>query len=327
MSNVEKIKLIDLELADYNPRQISDNNIDKLRNSIHSFGFVDPIIVNLKNNRIIGGHQRYKVLMEDYDNNKELNIYKLGDIGWVFPDEDITIKSEEDEKALNISLNQNNLMGEWDNEKLKDIFKDLNDVDFDLELTGFDDFEIDFFLDDDYETFNYQYLLDEDDEEPDEPENETEEGTSKDAIPSLEQENSPIIKEPSTEVQNKIEELRKEQGQQDINTDETLKKLLKKEEKEIDYADVVPDDYVDVKGDNANKSYVVSIGFDTHETANQFLQYINYHRLMKRDTLQFMWTELNIDIGELLEEKIKNQKEQEELQDIESYGIWDYYEI
>lgn len=327
MSNVEKIKLIDLELADYNPRQISDNNIDKLRNSIHSFGFVDPIIINLKNNRIIGGHQRYKVLMEDYDNNKELNIYKLGDIGWVFPDEDIIIKSEEDEKALNISLNQNNLMGEWDNEKLKDIFKDLNDVDFDLELTGFDDFEIDFFLDDDYETFNYQHLLDEDDEKPDEPENKTEEETSEDTISSFEQKNSSIIKEPSSEVQSKIEKLRKEQGQQEINTDETLKKLLKKEEKEIDYADVVPDDYVDVKGDNANKSYVISIGFDTHETANQFLQYINYHRLMKRDTLQFMWTELNIDIGELLEEKIKNQKEQEELEDTESYGIWDYYGI
>ena len=327
MSNVEKIKLIDLELADYNPRQISDNNIDKLRNSIHSFGFVDPIIINLKNNRIVGGHQRYKVLMEDYDNNKELNIYKLGDIGWVFPDEDIIIKSEEDEKALNISLNQNNLMGEWDNEKLKDIFKDLNDVDFDLELTGFDDFEIDFFLDDDYETFNYQHLLDEDDEKPDEPENKTEEETSEDTISSFEQKNSSIIKEPSSEVQSKIEKLRKEQGQQEINTDETLKKLLKKEEKEIDYADVVPDDYVDVKGDNANKSYVISIGFDTHETANQFLQYINYHRLMKRDTLQFMWTELNIDIGELLEEKIKNQKEQEELEDTESYGIWDYYGI
>ena len=325
MSNVEKIKLIDLELAEYNPRQISDNNLDKLRKSIHSFGFVDPIIINLKNNRIIGGHQRYKVLMEDYDNNKELNIYKLGDIGWAFPDEDITINSEEDEKALNISLNQNNLMGEWDNEKLKDIFKDLNDVDFDLELTGFDDFEIDFFLDDDYETFNYQHLLDEDEEEDNSQEvKEEDEDYGNDILSSLEQKDSPMVKEPSEEIKSKIEKLKETQGK--INEEELLKKILKKEGEDIDYADVVPDDYVDVKGDNANKSYVLSIGFDTHKIANQFLEYLGYHRRMKRDTLQFMFTELDWDIEQLLQNKHDKElslEEQETLLEEEGKGLWD----
>ena len=73
-NNFKKIKLIDIQPAEYNPRYITTDELTKLANSIHSFGFVDPIIVNLKNNRIVGGHQRYKVLMEDYDNNKTLNL-------------------------------------------------------------------------------------------------------------------------------------------------------------------------------------------------------------------------------------------------------------
>lgn len=337
MANVEKINLIDLEIADYNPRQISDRNLEKLRDSIHSFGFVDPIIINLKNNRIIGGHQRYKVLMEDYDNNKELNLYKLGDIGWAFPDTDISINSEEQEKALNIILNQNNLMGEWDNEKLKGIFKDLSDVDFDLELTGFEDFEIELFLDEDYETFNYQHLLEEEQEEAvEEPapaiqkDNTTDTETSEeeeedygyDILSSLEKTGDPIVTEPSVEVTSKIEKLQKQQAQeQEAIIQET------EEKEEVDYADIVPDDYVDVKGDNANKSYVLSIGFNTHEIANQFLEYIGYHRRMNRDTLQFMFTELNWDMEQLLRKKYDEQlniEEQELLNEEEQGHIWEY---
>ena len=319
---MEKIKLIDLEMAEYNPRRISDNNIQKLRTSIHSFGFVDPIIINLNNNRIIGGHQRYKVLMEDYDDNKELNLFRLGDVGWAFPDEELSIESEEQEKALNISLNQNNLMGEWDNEKLKDIFKDLNEVDFDLELTGFDDFEIDLFLDDDYEVFNYQHLLDE------------EENKEKDVNDSID------IHQDTTNTQT----ITQDQGEQTntspnnnitdnpIDSDDLQSRILKaiqedKTDNEIDYADVVPDDYVDVKGDNANKSYVLSIGFNTHETANKFLDYLGYHRHMKRDTLQFMWTELDWDLDKLLYEKDQrriSQEEQETCLEEEQGHIWEF---
>ena len=345
MENVEKINLIDLEIADYNPRRISDRNLEKLRDSIHSFGFVDPIIINLKNNRIIGGHQRYRVLMEDYDNNKELNLYRLGDVGWAFPDTDISISSEEQEKALNIILNQNNLMGEWDNEKLKGIFKDLNNVDFDLELTGFEDFEIELFLDDDYETFNYQHLLD-DEEEPEEttvaeePEKNTtvseedtwdetaehdDEDYGYDILSSLEQKGDPIVAEPSDEVQSKIEKLQKQQANTTNDNDDNKETT---EEEIVDYADVVPDDYVDVKGDNANKSYVLSIGFDTHEIANQFLEYIGYHRRMNRDTLQFMFTELDWDMEQLLQKKYDEQlsiEEQELLNNEEKGHVWEYH--
>lgn len=141
----EKIKLTDIIPAPYNPRQINQTEYDKLTQSINEFGFVDPIIINLTNNHIIGGHQRYDVLLNNHIQDKkqytELNLIRLGDIGWIFPDTDLKIKNTDYEKALNIALNK--ISGEWDTDKLETIFNDLNLNDFDLDLTGFDnlDFE------------------------------------------------------------------------------------------------------------------------------------------------------------------------------------------
>lgn len=229
--DIDKIRLTDITPADYNPRRINDTQLSKLSKSIQDFGLVDPIIINLQNNKIIGGHQRYRVLLDKYtSNDQDLYLLKLGDIGWAFPSTDLTIDSEEHEKALNILLNQTNLMGEWDNEKLETVLKDLKELNFDLELTGFNDYELDLYLDDSLGTFDYQ-------------------------------------------------------------------------DDEYDDDDDLPSDYMDVTGDKANKSYVISIGFDTHEDANKFLEWLNYPRQMTRDTLQFMFSELDLDLDELLDNK------------------------
>lgn len=139
-TTVKKININDISLAKYNPRQISKEEYDNLCKSIDEFGLVDPIIINLKNNKIIGGHQRYKVLLGNYNfhgENEELILLKRGDIGWVFTDEDLNIKSEEHEKALNIALNK--ISGDWDYDKLNTLIDELLDIDtFDINLTGFD---------------------------------------------------------------------------------------------------------------------------------------------------------------------------------------------
>ena len=138
------IKLIDIVPAEYNPRKINSVEFESLKNSINEFGLVDPIIINLNNNKIIGGHQRYDVLMSEYmeDSSKysDLNLIKLGDIGWVFCEEDLNIKDEAHEKALNIALNK--ISGEWDTEKLQELFEDLELSGFDVSLTGFDTTEL-----------------------------------------------------------------------------------------------------------------------------------------------------------------------------------------
>lgn len=142
--DLESIKITDIVPAEYNPRKVSYPEYEKLKSSIQTFGFVDPIIVNLKNMKIVGGHQRYDILMDDYlAGNTEysmLKLIRLGDVGWVFTNENLNIKDESHEKALNVALNK--ISGEWDNEKLKELFTDLQIDGFELTNTGFDDVEL-----------------------------------------------------------------------------------------------------------------------------------------------------------------------------------------
>lgn len=165
----KKINLVDLNPATYNPRKISETAFEELRDSIDKFGFVDPIIVNLKNNIIIGGHQRYDVLMDKYmkkEIGNELYMLELGDVGWCFPENELSI-SDEDEMDLCVKLNIKS--GEWDNEKLKQLFDELSVKGFDVNLTGFSDDEINvtssFMTDDEIDD-----LFDDEDEEESEGE-------------------------------------------------------------------------------------------------------------------------------------------------------------
>lgn len=141
---IEHIKITDLKPAEYNPRRISEEDYQKLKNSISTFGLVDPIIVNLKNMHIVGGHQRYDVLLDEHmlDNDflGELPMIRLGDVGFVFTDTELSIRDDDHEKALNLALNK--ISGEWDNDKLSMVLEDLEGSDLDLELTGFEEYEL-----------------------------------------------------------------------------------------------------------------------------------------------------------------------------------------
>lgn len=119
---IVKININELISPEYNPRQITDDEMGKLKNSINEFGYVVPIIVNKHNNHIVGGNQRYEAL-------KQLG-YTMIDV--IYIDEPDINK----EKALNIRLN--NLSGEWDTNKLQNILDDLKLQEFDVSLTGFD---------------------------------------------------------------------------------------------------------------------------------------------------------------------------------------------
>lgn len=144
MVEIDKIKLTQIQKADYNPRTISEENYVKLKNSVKNFGLVEPILINLKNNTIISGHQRYDVLTDLIltDGNlaeKEFHLLKYGDLGLILDTEEPTLENEDYEKALNITLNNTNLTGEYDFEKLGDLLEELQTTDLDLSLTGFDD--------------------------------------------------------------------------------------------------------------------------------------------------------------------------------------------
>ena len=63
----EKKNTADLLPADYNPRkdlQPGDPEYEKLKHSIEQFGYVEPVIWNRTTGRVVGGHERLKVLMD-----------------------------------------------------------------------------------------------------------------------------------------------------------------------------------------------------------------------------------------------------------------------
>ena len=124
---IVKVDINELISPEYNPRQITDDEMEKLKNSINEFGYVDPIIVNKHNNHIVGGNQRYEAL-------KSLG-YTNVDV--IFVDEPDLNR----EKALNIALNK--ISGEWDEVKLNQIFTEMKLAGFDkVSLTGFEDYEV-----------------------------------------------------------------------------------------------------------------------------------------------------------------------------------------
>ena len=56
------MKVADLTPAEYNPRKISDEAMQGLTASIERFGLVQPVIWNVRTERVVGGHQRLKAL-------------------------------------------------------------------------------------------------------------------------------------------------------------------------------------------------------------------------------------------------------------------------
>ena len=64
---IEKLKIDKLIPADYNPRKDlkpGDQEYEKLKKSIEQFGYVEPVIWNKTTGRVVGGHQRIKVLVD-----------------------------------------------------------------------------------------------------------------------------------------------------------------------------------------------------------------------------------------------------------------------
>ena len=126
---IETIKVERLLPADYNPRKDlkpGDAEYEKLKRSIEQFGYVEPVIWNKTTGRVVGGHQRLKVLM---------------DMGMTKVDCVVVEMDEDKEKALNIALNK--ISGDWDKDKLALLIADLQGADFDVSLTGFEPAEID----------------------------------------------------------------------------------------------------------------------------------------------------------------------------------------
>ena len=127
--DIQKIALDKIKMATYNPRKDlkpGDVEYQKLKRSIEEFGYVEPVVWNKRTGNIVGGHQRYKVLLELGYSEVECVVLDIDALK---------------EKALNVALNK--ITGEWDVPLLSELLAQIGESGFDISLTGFDMSELD----------------------------------------------------------------------------------------------------------------------------------------------------------------------------------------
>jgi len=123
-----RMKLAEMIPAAYNPRkdlQPGDREWEKIERSIDTFGMVEPIVFNERSGRIVGGHQRAKILAHRGETEADVVLVDL---------------SDEDEKILCAKLNR--VQGYWDTVKLAELLTEIKEATGSIENTGFEDWEL-----------------------------------------------------------------------------------------------------------------------------------------------------------------------------------------
>lgn len=139
--------LKDINPAKYNPRvqlKPGDQEWDALKNSLDRFGVATPLVVNETTGNLVSGHQRLAVLKQSGETRVEVVIIQM---------------DEDKEKLLNVALNK--IEGEWNEEKLKELFDEVDDED--IKFTGFTEEDIEALYDGEEPDYD-------EDEEPEEQE-------------------------------------------------------------------------------------------------------------------------------------------------------------
>lgn len=151
MSETKKVG--DLRGASYNPRKITEQELDALKKALEVFGDLGGIIFNKKTGNLVGGHQRVKTLDASWPiflapaselSERDKNVGTVA-LGWInTPFGRLAYREVEweinVEKAANIAANQHG--GSWDDAALKDLLVGLDDGSGLLALTGFNEVDL-----------------------------------------------------------------------------------------------------------------------------------------------------------------------------------------
>jgi len=146
---IEIAKIDSIKPYPNNPRKLSKKAIEKVSMSLKEYGFQQPIVVD-KDRIIVVGHTRYQA-------SRSLGLKEVP----------ITIAAELTPDKINayrIADNRTNEEAEWDEDLLKLEIKELDLKKFNLNLTGFDDKQINDLL------FEEKQGLTDDDAVPETPE-------------------------------------------------------------------------------------------------------------------------------------------------------------
>jgi len=118
----EKRSISTLSENPSNPRQISKQNARELKKSLSQFGLCQPIVIQ-PHGKVIGGHQRLRLLIEQGIEEVEVAVPSRA-------------LSQDEENELTIRLNKNT--GEWDFDILANWWDTSDLIDWGFSLEDFD---------------------------------------------------------------------------------------------------------------------------------------------------------------------------------------------
>ena len=128
-SETVRMPLAELLPAGYNPRKMSPAAMAGLKASLEKFGELGGIVFNRRLGRLAGGHQRVKALVAIGETHADVRVVDL---------------DEADEKALNLTLNNHAIGGEWAGAELAALLEEsqaaMGDLFTDLKLDALWDF-------------------------------------------------------------------------------------------------------------------------------------------------------------------------------------------
>ena len=147
---LEKISIDKIRMYENNTKEHPDWQVEEIVKSISAFGYKDPIALD-ENNIIIEGHGRYLALKQL--NFKEIEILRITDL------------TEEQKAAYAIAHNKLTMNTDFDFETLKYELNKLELANFDLELLGFEEAELEKILENSCEEISIpEYEYDEEEE-------------------------------------------------------------------------------------------------------------------------------------------------------------------
>lgn len=111
--NIQEILFSKVNPAPYNPRQRltpNDHEYQTIKNSVKDFGLVELPVWNKRTGNLVSGHTRVDILKAD------------GEKASLFVVVDLPLEKE---KALNITLNNPNVAGKWDEVGLANLLREI----------------------------------------------------------------------------------------------------------------------------------------------------------------------------------------------------------
>lgn len=132
---VQNIEIIRIQDYKNNPRLHNRAQVAKIRESIREFGFINPVLLD-ENLKIIAGHGRVAAARD----------IGIRDVPAII----LSHLTDAQKRAYRIADNKLTELGKWSIEALNLEFAELSklDLNFDLDITGFETAEIDLILDD-----------------------------------------------------------------------------------------------------------------------------------------------------------------------------------